>query len=32
MKKIYGFLMISFQAVHMFISKLSKKNVVNMIE
>lgn len=25
MKKIYGFLMISFQTVHMFISKLSKK-------
>lgn len=25
MKKIYGFLMILFQTVHMFISKLSKK-------
>lgn len=31
-KDEYGFLMISFQTVHMFISKLSKKNVVNMIE
>lgn len=30
-KDEYGFLMISFQTVHMFISKLSKKNV-NMIE